>query len=188
MSTRGRERLSGTSTPAAAGPEPAAGLPPPVLVGGVGELWLGDLDLGRRAVEQLGAEDLGPGVVVEDLCYGAVHVSWRLEDLAPRALVLVSATVRGRPPGTVERRVVEPFEVPAAEARHAVDEALTGYLRVDLLIEVAAAFNALPPRTVVIDVEPASRYPSTELSTPCERALAEALELVRAETRRLSPS
>lgn len=175
------------STPAAAETERAAS-PPRVLVGGVGELWLGDLDLGRRAVERLAAEDLGPGVVVEDLCYGAVQVSWRLEDLAPRALVVVAATQRGRAPGTVERRVIDPFEVPPAEARHAVDEALTGYLRADLLIEVAAAFETLPARTVVIDVEPASRYPSTELSVPCERALAEALELVRTEVRRLALS
>ncbi len=174
-----------TSTPAAAGTEaPAAGPSPRVLVGGVGQLWQGDLDLGRRAVERLAAEDLGRGVVVEDLCYGAVQVSWRLEDLAPAALLVVGASERGRRPGTVERRVVEPFEVPPAEARHAVDEALTGYLSVDLLVEVAAAFGALPAHTVVVDVEPETRYPSHDLSATCEAALTAALDVVRAEVRR----
>ena len=157
-----------------------------MVVGGVGQLWQGDLDLGRRAVEQLAREDLGPGVAVEDLCYGAVQVSWRLDDLRPHGLVVVAAHARGRAPGTVQRRVVEPFEVPPGQARHAVDEALTGYLSVDLLVEVLAAFGALAPETVVIEVEPQTRYPACELSPVCEQALAGALALVRAEVRRLA--
>lgn len=152
----------------------------------MGQLWQGDLDLGRRAVEVLAAEDLGPGVVVEDLCYGAVQVSWRLDDLRPQGLVIVGAHARGRPAGTVERRIVEPFEIPADEARHAVDEALTGYLSVDLLVEVLAAFGALAPQTIVIDVEPQTRYPSCDLSLICAEALDAALALVRAEARRLA--
>jgi hydrogenase maturation protease len=157
-----------------------------VVVGGVGQLWQGDLDLGRRAVEQLAAEDLGPAVAVEDLCYGAVHVSWRIDELAPAALIVVGAQARGRAPGSVHRRVVAPFAVPAAEARHAVAEALTGYLGVDLLVEVLAAFDALPAHTVVVEVEPQTCYPSHELSPVCEAALGEALSLVRAELRRLA--
>lgn len=152
----------------------------------MGQLWQGDLDLGRRAVEVLAAEDLGAGVAVEDLCYGAVQVSWRLDDLRPDGLVIVGAHARGRPPGTVQRRVVDPSDVAADEARHAVDEALTGYLSVDLLVEVLAAFGALAPETVVIDVEPQTRYPSCDLSPVCEEALDTALALVRAEARRLA--
>ncbi|MEJ7744110.1 MAG: hypothetical protein WKF73_17155 [Nocardioidaceae bacterium] len=59
-------------------------------------------------IERLQAEDLGPGVLVEELHYGAVAVAQRLEDLRPDALVLVSAVRRGRPPGTVERRRLDP--------------------------------------------------------------------------------
>ena len=62
-----------------------------ILVGGVGELYQGDLDLGRRAVERLGTEDLGPGVLVEELHYGAVAVAQRLEDLRPDLLILIGA-------------------------------------------------------------------------------------------------
>jgi hypothetical protein len=171
------------STPAAATAERAASAPV-VLVGGIGQLWQGDLDLGRRAVERLAAEELGPGVVVEDFCYGAVPASWRLEDLAPSSFIVVGAETRGRSPGAVERRVVEPFEVPAATARHAVDEALTGYLRIDLLLEVAAAFGVLPSHTVVIEAEPATRYPSHDLSPEGEAALGAALQLVREDVRR----
>ncbi|MBA3798713.1 MAG: hypothetical protein H0X18_06375, partial [Geodermatophilaceae bacterium] len=89
--------------------EPAPA-PVAVLVGGVSELFQHDLDLGRLAVERLQDEDLGQGVVVEELHYGAVAVAQRLEDLRPAALVLISAVRRGRPPGTVQRRRVDPPE------------------------------------------------------------------------------
>ncbi|HEV2820416.1 MAG TPA: hypothetical protein VGW11_07915, partial [Solirubrobacteraceae bacterium] len=52
------------------------------------------------------------------------------------------------------------------------------------LVEVAAAFGALPAHTVVVDVEPETRYPSHDLSATCEAALADALEVIRAEVRR----
>ena len=77
-----------------------------ILVGGVGQLYQGDLDLGRRAVERLRQEHLAAGVLVEDLHYGAVAVAQRLRDVAPDALVVVGAEVHGRTPGTVERRRV----------------------------------------------------------------------------------
>ena len=65
-----------------------------VLVGGVSELFQGDLDLGRLAVARLLDEDLGPGVLVEDLHYGAVAVAQRLEEVRPDTLVLVGAVRR----------------------------------------------------------------------------------------------
>lgn len=168
------------STPAAAGVEPEAS-PARVLVGGVGRLWQGDFDFGRLAAERLAAQDLGEGAVVEDLFYGGVGVAWRLDELKPAALVLVGAADRGRPPGTVERREVTAPKLAAADQGSAVGEAITGYVSIDLLVEVAAAFGVLPARTVAVEVEPASREPSHELSPVCAAALPSALELVRAE-------
>ena len=156
-----------------------------VLVGGVGELWQGDLDLGRRAAEILSGEDLGPQVVVEELHYGAVAVAQRLEELAPEALVLVTAFARGRVPGTVERRRVASSPPAPAHVQLAVSHAVTGYVDVELVLVVAAGFGVLPTRTVVIEVEPERTDLETELSGTAESALARALELVRAEVRRL---
>lgn len=172
------------STPAAAGPD-AAGAGPVLLVGGVGELWQGDLDLGRRAAERLSREDLGPGVTVEDLSYGALHVADLLADRRPDVLVVIGAARCGRPAGTVERRVVVPFRVTPEQAQHALHAALTGYVSIDLLLQVSAAFGALPAETVVVEVEPATDQPSYDLSPTCEAAFTEALELVRAEVRRV---
>jgi hydrogenase maturation protease len=156
-----------------------------VLVGGVAELYQGDLDLGRVAVERLAGEDLGPGVLVEELSYGAVAVMHRLEDLHPRALVLVGAAERERPPGTVERRRHAPVERRPEEIQVAVGEAVVGYVSVDLLLEVAEGLGTLPERTVAIEVEPASREPSETLSPPAQEGLERALALVREEVRRL---
>lgn len=157
--------------------------PTEILVGGVAELWQGDLDLGRRAVELLSAEDLGTEVLVEELSYGAVAVAQRLEELRPRALVLVGAIARGREPGSVERRevVAEPLEPAAAQV--AVGDAVVGYVSIDLLLDVSAAFGSLPADTVAIEVEPGSTDASVELTAEAAAGLERALELVRAELR-----
>ena len=157
-----------------------------VLLGGIGELWQGDLDLGRRAAERLAAENLGDHVLVEDLSYGAVAVSQRLDELAPDALILVSAVRRGAPPGTVRRHVVDHVEPIGAAAADSVRHAVTGYVDVDLVVDVAAALGALPGRTVVVEVEPATTAPSTELSDAGHAGLDAALVIVREEVAALT--
>ena len=155
-----------------------------VLVGGVGELFQGDLDLGRLAVERLVAEPLGPGVLVEELHYGAVAVAQRLQELAPDALLLVAAVRRDRVPGTVTRRRVERPQLDAAQLQAAVGDAVVGYIHVDLVVEVAAALGALPGRTVAVEVEPARTAPGEPLSAAAEAGLEVALDVVRTEVRR----
>ena len=152
-----------------------------ILVGGVAELFQGDLDLGRLAVMRLAAEGLGDDVVVEELSYGGVAVAQHLEDLRPEVLVLVAAHPRGRPPGSVHRREVGPPELTPAELQLAVGDAVTGYVTIDLLIEVAQAFGVLPARTICFEVEPASVQPSEQLTPEAQAGLDEAIARVRAE-------
>ncbi len=157
-----------------------------VLVGGVSQLFQGDLDVGRRAVDRLGDEVLGPGVRVEDLHYGAITVAQRLEELEPRALVLIGAETRDRPPGTLERRRITGFDhLDTTQLQAAVGDAYTGYVTIDLLLEVAWALGFLPRRTVSIEIEPVSVDPSEQLTSRVDAAIEPALELVRAEVRRI---
>jgi hypothetical protein len=65
-----------------------------------------------------------------------------------------------------------------------VAEALTGYVSIDLLLEVASGLGALPGRTVTVEVEPARLDPCDRLSPQAEAGLEQALELVRAEVGR----
>ena len=156
-----------------------------VLVGGVYELFQGDLDLGRVAVERLRADGLPADVLAEDLHYGAVAVVQRLEELRPDAFVLVTAVRRDRPAGSVERRRLDPPAVDPAQFQAAVGDAVTGYVHIDLLVEVATGFGALPRRSVAFEVEPAYVGPGEGLTPQADRALEEVLELVRTELRRL---
>ncbi|HET7489751.1 MAG TPA: hypothetical protein VFJ85_17625 [Acidimicrobiales bacterium] len=155
-----------------------------VMVGGVGELFQGDLDLGRVAVERLAAEGLGDHVVVEDLHYGAVAVAQRLQELKPSHLVLVGGVVRGRPPASVERRRPAPAAMSPAEFQLAVGDAVVGYVSIDLVVEVGAGLGVLPARTVAIEMEPVLVGPSDRLSPEGDAAVDEILALVRAEVRR----
>jgi hydrogenase maturation protease len=156
-----------------------------ILVGGVGQLYQGDLDLGRRAAESLAQEGLGRQVLVEELHYGAVAVAQRLAEVSPSALVLVGATTRGRPPGSVERRRVKtPHRTEVDLVQRSVADAATGWVAMQLVVDVASGLGALPQRTVLVEVEPASTDPSEELSPSAERGLGMAREMVRAEVRR----
>lgn len=151
-----------------------------VVVGGVSQLYQGDLDLGRRVAERLGATETRPWVSVEDFHYGAVAVAQRLQDLAPEALVLVGAEAAGQAPGAISRRRVTATS-PGSAAAGAVGDAVTGFVTIDLLIEVCAALGALPPRVVSFVVEPESVWPAAEMSDTAEEALGKVLDAVNRE-------
>lgn len=156
-----------------------------MLVGGVSELFQGDLDFGRLVVEQLQREDLGSHVLVEELHYGAIAVMQRLQDVRPAALILVGAATRGRAPGTLERRRVVAPTVTTAEVQQAVGDAVTGYVAIDLVVEIAAAFDALPAHTVSVEIEPAF-VGSREYLGPQAMGLIEpAMGLIRREAARV---
>ncbi len=108
----------------------------------------------------------------------------RLEDLRPQVLLLVSAVIRGRAPGTVERRRLDPPQLDTATIQLAVGDAVTGYVHPDLVVEIATAFGVLPPRIVTFEVEPELVAPGEGLSAGGADALEQVLQLVRTEIRR----
>lgn len=151
------------------------------IVGGVGELYQGDLDVGRRVADLLVTDDLGSEVAVEDLYYGAVAVAQRIEDLDPDSLVLVGGVARGRQPGTVHRRRVPTPRLDAAQLQTAVGDAVTGYVALDLVVEVAAGLGTLPARVVAVEVEPVDVGPNEQLSPGVAALLPGVVERVRRE-------
>ena len=118
-----------------------------ILVGGVSQLYQGDLDLGRHASSRLATALTDTGVVVEDLYYGAVAVAQRLQDLRPDALVLIGTAARGRIPGTVSVRRIDPTPLPPKQLQGAVADAVTGHVSIDLILDVAGGLGALPRRS-----------------------------------------
>lgn len=153
-----------------------------VMVGGVGQLYQGDLDAGRLVVEQLG--DMGPGVVVEDLHYGAVAVSQRLEELGPDTLILVGAEARGLSPGTLTRRLADTGPIDSVQAQDSVEGAIIGYVTIDLILDVIRALGTAPERVVVFEIEPERIAPDPRLTPTAETAVGRAVEAVRREVGR----
>lgn len=153
------------------------------LVGGVGELFQGDLDLGRHAAETLAGAGL-PDVLVEDLYYGALAVTQRLEELRPSALILIGAQRQDSPPGSITRRRARPKPT-TEQVAAALACAGTGYVGIDLILDVAAGLGALPARTVVFTVEP-SVLSGEDLSAAAVKALGQVVESVVNEVRRLA--
>lgn len=151
------------------------------LVGGVGELFQGDLDLGRLAAERLQDAARPPDVLVEELHYGAVAVVQRLQEVSADSMILVGAVRRGRTPGTVQRRLVKPVELSPGELQAAVGDAVTGYVGLDLIIEVATGLGALPRRCVVVEVEPEHTFSGEGLTASAVAGLDRAVDLVRTE-------
>lgn len=155
-----------------------------VLVGGVSQLYQGDLDFGRVVVQRLAQQELGREVAVEDFHYGAVAVMQRLQEVRPYTLILVGAAARGRRPGTVQRRRVHSVVRRADEVQRAVDDAVTGYVTMDLAVDVVSGLGTLPERTVSVELEPVHTEPSETLSDAAQNAVEEAVTLVRTDVRR----
>lgn len=124
---------------------------------------------------------------MEDLSLAAQHVLHRLQEVAPRRLVLVACHPRGDPPGTIRLRVVDREPPPDADDVHLrLGESTSGVVDLDHVLAVTRWFGALPRDTVVLEVEPASVEFGTRLSPVGERALDEVVELATSEALRIA--
>jgi hydrogenase maturation protease len=157
-----------------------------VLVGGVGYRNLRDMSVGPELIERLRRTAWPSGVEIEDLSYGAVHVLHWLQEHPPfDAVVLIAAVARGRPPGAVTRLAWTPPQMTGEAVQGAIAEAVTGVISLDTLLTVLAYFAALPPRVVVIEVEPRDDDWGPEFSPLVRAALDEAVRLVESEVQAL---
>jgi len=129
-----------------------------VLVGGVGYTNLRDLSAGPALVDRLRRAEWPPGVDVEDLSAGAIHLVHELQSRRPYTrAVLVGAIARGREAGSIHERRWEHPVFSRDEVQERVGEALTGVISLDALLVVLDHFGVLPAETTVIEVEPVDR-------------------------------
>lgn len=140
------------------------------LVLGVGNVLLGDEGVGVRAAEALAAEGVPRDVTVVDGGTGGFHLLDLLRAHDP--VVLVDATLDGRPAGTVEVRV----------PRHASDfpRCLSAHdIGLRDLVESASLLGPLP-RLVLVTISVEEIQPmELALSPEVEAAIPEALRAVR---------
>ncbi|HXF56494.1 MAG TPA: hydrogenase maturation protease [Actinomycetota bacterium] len=154
---------------------------PRVLVAGVGNVFLGDDGFGVEVARRLASEPLPEGVRVEDFGIRGIHLAYELLE-GYDAAILVDATPRGGPPGSLY--VIEPdLEELAARA------SLVGAGESPLVdahgMEPASVFAVLqalggrPGRVVVVGCEPADVGERMGLSEPVARAVEKAVRAVK---------
>jgi hydrogenase maturation protease len=142
-----------------------------VLVAGVGNVFLGDDGFGVEVARRLAGAALPDGAEVADYGIRGLHLAYRLLD-GVDLLVMVDAMARGQEPGTIY--VLEPDpDAPAPEAldAHGLDPAT--------VLAMVRQLGGSPVRTIVVGCEPASLEEGIGLSPAVERAVTEAVEVVR---------
>jgi hydrogenase maturation protease len=148
---------------------------PRVLVAGIGNVFLGDDGFGVALAGRLAQQELPRGVDVVDFGIRGMDLAYAMQD-GYDALLLLDATPRGEPPGTLY--VIEPEldEAETALDTHGMDPVK--------VLSLARALGGSPPRTLVVGCEPLTRMSAddenvvAELSEPVRMALDEAARLV----------
>lgn len=149
--------------------------PTRVLVAGIGNVFLGDDGFGVALSNRLSACELPAGVEVVDFGIRGMDLAWAIQD-GYDAVVLLDATPRGGPPGTLY--LIEP----EVEARAHPVEA-HGMDPVSVL-SLVHALGGTPPRTLVVGCEPATVIDFddenlvADLSEPVRLALDQGMKMV----------
>ena len=155
-----------------------------ILVAGVGNPWLRDLDFGPQFVRRIQDLPWPDGVLIEDAAYAAHRALHRLQELAPARVVLVAGYPRGDPPGTIRRYHPDPTPPDPAEVHARLQEAVGGVIDLEHTLAVLHHFDALPADTVVVEVEAVETHFGTGFSEAVEVSVGRVLELVREEVER----
>jgi len=137
---------------------------PRILILGVGNVLMGDEGVGVHAVRLLEQREWPAGVTLLDGGTGGFHLLSHIGDCD--VLVMIDATLDGRPPGTVS--VIEP--------RYACDfpKALSAHdIGLKDLVDSAAILDMMP-RVVLVTISVAGLQPmQMTMSTEVEASLPE---------------
>lgn len=150
-----------------------------VLVAGVGNIFLSDDGFGVEAVGRLAAAGALPdGVETTDTGVRGVHLAYRILD-GYDTVVLVDATCRGRPPGTVYLIDASEPEVAGPQDTLVDGHRMTPGTVLRLLDTLCAGTGCDRPRRIlVVGCEPQCLDEGIGLSAPVAGAVDEAVALV----------
>jgi hydrogenase maturation protease len=145
-----------------------------VLVAGIGNIFLGDDGFGVEVIKRLASEPIPEGVRVADYGIRGLHLAYDLLDGGYDTTVLVDATARGGPPGTVY--LIEPDLAHGGDCRATPDP---HGMHPEAVLTALASLGGTPGRVLVVGCEPASTEEGIGLSPAVEGAVPEAVRLVR---------
>lgn len=148
-----------------------------ILVAGVGNIFLGDDGFGVEVIRQFPRETLPPQVCVRDFGIRGHDLAYALAD-GYDAAILIDATPRGDPPGTVY--LIEP-DLAALGRLEPVDVNGHGMGPIGVL-QMARALGAVHHRVYVVGCEPEkldSEDGRMGLSESAQAAVPRAIEMVQ---------
>jgi hydrogenase maturation protease len=158
--------------PQAATPEPPATR---ILLAGIGNVFLGDDGFGVALAERLARHPLPPGTEVVDFGIRGMDLAYAMQD-GYEVVVMLDATPRGQPPGTLYVIEAETDADQLALDTHGMDPVK--------VLGLVRALGGAPPRTFVVGCEPQTRMSAAdgellgELSEPVRAALEEAVKVI----------
>ncbi|HUF31955.1 MAG TPA: hydrogenase maturation protease [Acidimicrobiales bacterium] len=142
-----------------------------VVVGGIGNIFLGDDGFGVEVAQRLAGASLPPEVTVVDVGIRGLHLAFDLLE-GCETLILVDAMATGGAPGTVV--VLEPdptgSDGAAALDAHSIDP--------QAVLAMVADMGGTIGRVLVVGCQPASLEEGIGLSPPVTAAVPAAVETV----------
>jgi len=142
-----------------------------ILVAGVGNIFMRDDGFGVAVARHLARCALPSDVQVTDFGIRGIHLAYELTSGGHDLTLLVDATTRGGPPGTIY--VLEPSaESPPAAVVDA--HALTP----EAVLTLAGTFGGEAGRILIVGCEPADTSPGMELSQAVAQAVPKAADVI----------
>ncbi|RPJ67743.1 MAG: hydrogenase maturation protease [Acidobacteria bacterium] len=145
-----------------------------VLVAGVGNVFLGDDGFGVEVARRMAASSLPPGVRVADFGIRAVHLAYEILERPAGLTILVDATRRGGPPGTVY--LIEPDLGRLSEEEWGQADAHA--MRPEAVFAWLSRLGAAPGRLLLVGCEPERLDEEQGLSSRVAEAVDRAIDLI----------
>lgn len=129
---------------------------PRVLIGTVGNSWLGDLSLGPHLGGLLGSRDAPEGVdmLIEDFSFNPIMAIHKLSTMTLDRAIIVGADKEGRESGCMNKYTLSDFPILEPDVQTCIAQGVMGAVTVRNFVVIASYYNVLPRDTVVFSVEP----------------------------------
>jgi hydrogenase maturation protease len=155
-----------------------------MMIAGVGNIFLGDDGFGVEVVRRLADADLPDWVRVADYGISGMHLAYDLAE-GFETTILIDASPRGEPPGTVFVLELSAWDGPApgppggAAGTSAAVPVLDGHgMQPDVVLAMLDMLGADTGRVLLVGCEPASIDARIGLSEPVATAVDEAVRIV----------
>ncbi|HEX3789633.1 MAG TPA: hydrogenase maturation protease [Pseudonocardiaceae bacterium] len=126
-----------------------------VLVAGIGNIFLGDDGFGVEVVRRLSDVDLPDRVRVVDYGIRGMHLAYDLAGGDYDLTIMVDATARGEPPGTVTVLELDPVTAPTQAPAESTQLLDAHGMQPDVVLGLVDLLGAQPGRVLLVGCEPA---------------------------------